>query len=122
MKRELKGTTIVQGLDLEEWLVVVPVLLAVVLTPFLANLTERLGARLLLHLLGLAGAVLGGWAAEFVLFFTLFATRTATGVGWLVGALFLSCIIDALLRVVWSAQEWFRARAHARSHISEPHS
>lgn len=110
LEKEIRGTTIIQGFDVETWLVVVPVLLVVGLTPFAANAVERLGARLLLHVLGLVGAALGGWVAEFALFFTLFATRTATGVGWLVGAIFLGCIVDALLRVAWSAQEWFQAR------------
>ena len=84
-----------------------------VLTPFLAPRVASLGARVLLHVLGLASALLAGWGATFAMLFTIFSERVAAGVGWLVLGAFAAAIIDALLRLGWSAQEWWRARRAA---------
>ena len=67
--------------------------------------------RVLAHVIGLAAALLAGWGAFFAMFFAIFSERMAKGVGWLVLAAFAGSIIDALLRVAWSTQEWLATRA-----------
>jgi uncharacterized membrane protein len=86
------------------------VLLVVVLTPFLAPRISKLGLRVWLHVLGLVAAAFAAWGAFLVIFFTIFTERQPRGVGWVVLAAFAGSIVDALLRVVWSTQEWARAR------------
>lgn len=107
---EVTGTMVIGRFELQGWLVIVPVLVMVLLTPFAANTLERVGLRVLVHLLGLAGTLLAGWGAFFAMFFTIFSEREARGVGWLVVACFAGSLLDALLRVVWSTREWLKAR------------
>lgn len=107
---EITGTMVIGRFELNGWLVIVPVLILVLLTPFAANTLERVGLRVLVHLLGLAAALLSGWGATFAMLFTIFSDRQAEGVGWLVLACFAGSVLDALLRVVWSTREWLQAR------------
>lgn len=107
---ELTGTMLLGKFEVEGWLVVAPVLLATMLTPFFANRLLRAGPRVWVHLLGLVAAVTSGWGAFFAMFFTLFSEREARGLGWVVLGCFAGALLDALLRLGWSTQEWWRAR------------
>ncbi len=112
---EITGTMVVGKFELEGWLVVIPVLLAVILTPYFAVKIPKPEWRVVVHIAGFAAALLAGWGAFFAMFFTIFAERMARGVGWVVIAALAGSIIDALLRVVWSIQEWLAARTASRS-------
>lgn len=105
---ELTGTMVIGKFELEGWLVIVPVLLVMVLTPFLANRLRGPGLRVWVQLLGLATALMSGWGAGFAMYFTIFSEREAQGVGWLVLACFAGAILDGLWRVVWATIEWRR--------------
>lgn len=107
---EITGSMIVGKFDVEGWLVIVPVLLVVLLTPFFAARVPSLGYRVLMHLAGFLGAALAAYGALFAMFFTIFSTREAKGVGWIVIALFLGSVGDAIARLAWSLQEWRSAR------------
>jgi hypothetical protein len=107
---EVTGSMIVGKFDLEGWLVIVPVLLVVLLTPFIAPRVANLGWRVLVHVLGFVATAFAAYGAFFAMFFTIFSTREAKGVGWIVIALFSGSVIDALLRLIWSIQEWRSAR------------
>lgn len=108
---EVTGTKIASTIGVEGWLMSAPVLLVLALIPFLAPLIQRLGIRVWVHVLGLIAAGLTGWSGAVIMFFTIFAERTPTLVGLVVLAVFAALFIDALLRVVWSTQEWMRFRA-----------
>ena len=110
---EITGSMIVGTFDVEGWLLIVPVLLVVLLTPFLAPRVQRLGWRVVVHVVGFVGAALAAYGAFFAMFFTIFYTREARGVGWIVIALFLGSLVDALLRLGWSLQEWRASRLKA---------
>lgn len=110
---ELTGTMVVGKFELEGWAVVVPVLLVVLLTPYLAPRVTRLGLRVLVHVLGLLAALFAAYGAFFAMLFAIFSERTFYGVGWIVVASFVGSIVDAVLRVIWSTQEWLRSRAPA---------
>ena len=112
---EITGTAVVGRFELEGWLLIVPVLVIVLLTPFAANTLERVGLRVLVHVLGLVAAALAAWGATFAMLFTIFSEREAKGAGWLVLGCFGGSLLDALLRVVWSTREWLKARALAKS-------
>lgn len=114
---ELTGTMVMGKFELEGWAVVVPVLLVVLLTPWLAPRVPRLGLglRVLVHVLGLLAALLAAYGAFFAMLFAIFSERTFSGVGWIVVGSFVGSIVDAVLRVIWSTQEWLRARAPAPS-------
>ena len=71
---------------------------------------SHLGSRVWMHVAGLVAAGVAGYVALFGLFFALLADRVVRGVGWLVLAAFAGSFVDAVLRVVWSTQEWLRAR------------
>lgn len=114
LETELTGTMIIGKFELEGWMVVVPVLLVVVLTPFLAPRVQRPGLRVLVHSAGLVAAVFAGWGAFFAMFFTIFTERVPKGAGWVVLAEFAGSIVDAILRVVWSALEWRASRVAPR--------
>lgn len=114
LETEITGTMIIGRFELEGWMVVVPVLLLVVLTPYLAPRVQRLGLRVLLHVAGLGAALFAAWGAFFAMFFTIFTERVPRGVGWVVLAAFVGSIIDAMLRVVWSAMEWRASRIAPR--------
>lgn len=119
-EKEITGTMVVGKFELEGWAVIIPVVLAVVLTPFIAPRIEKLGWRVLVHVVGLAAALFAGWGAFFAMFFTIFSSRTAKGAGWLVLAAFVASLLDALLRAAWSTQEWLAARAATRASRSAP--
>lgn len=110
IQNELTGKVVLGALEVEAWLIVVPVLLVLILTPFIANRLRRLGARVWVHLLGFAAALFSGWAAGFAMFFTIFREREARGAGWLVLAAFFGAVLDALWRLGSSFAEWRRAR------------
>jgi hypothetical protein len=112
---EITGTMVVGHFELEGWLLIVPVVLLVLLTPFAANRLAREGLRVLVHVLGLVATALAGWGATMAMLFTIFSEREAKGVGWVVLACFGGALLDALLRVVWSTQEWLKARALAKA-------
>ena len=59
---------------------------------------------------GLVAALFAAWGAFFAMFFTIFTERLPRGVGWVVLAAFVGSIVDAVLRVVWSAMEWRASR------------
>ena len=106
----ITGLELVDKLHGDVWAIFLPAVLVCVVTPFVAlRLVAPLG-RMLVHVLGLLAALLTGYAAGFVMFFSLFTNRTARGVGWLVIALFVASVIDAALRVVWSVREWWGLR------------
>ncbi len=111
---ELTGTMVMGKFELEGWAVVIPVLLVVVLTPFIAARVSLLGWRVLIHVLGLAASLFAGWGALLATLFSIFTERMFHGAGWVVIASFVGSIIDALLRVVWSLREWMRGRALPR--------
>jgi hypothetical protein len=117
LEKEITGTMVVEGFGLEAWMMSIPVLLAVVLIPYLAPRVQRLGLRVWLHVAGLVAAVLTGWTGFVIMHFAIFSERMVAGVGWLVLAAFAGSIVDALLRVVWSAQEW---RAVRRASTTAP--
>ena len=108
---EITGTKIASTIDVEGWLMSAPVLRVLALIPFLAPLIQRLGLRVWVHVLGLVAAAMAGWGGMVIMFFSIFSERTPTLVGLLVLAVFAALIIEALLRVVWSTQEWMRLRA-----------
>ena len=107
---EIPGSMVIGKFDLQAWLVIVPVLLVVLATPFIAARVPTIGWRAVVHLIGFIGAAMMGYGAFFAMFFTIFSTREARGVGWIVIALFVGSLIDALLRLVWGVQEWRSAR------------
>lgn len=107
---ELTGVMVVGKLELQGWMLVVPVLLLVLLPPYFASRIPRLGWRVLLHAVALLAALVAAWGAFMVMFFTLFTEREPRGVGWVVVAAFAGSVLDASLRVGWSTQEWVRAR------------
>jgi hypothetical protein len=115
LETELTGVTVMGKFEVEGWMVVVPVLLVVVLIPFLAPRVQRLGARVLLHALGVLATLFAGWGAVLAMLFTIFTDRTPRGLGWVVLGAFAASIVDAGLRFVWSLQEWLRARALAKT-------
>ena len=108
---EITGTMMFGKFDVEGWLVVVPVLLAVIVIPFLAPRIPKLGWRVVLHGLGFFAAFFAGYCAFFVMFFSLFTERMAKGAGWVVLGTFAASLLDALFRLIWSTQEWLRARS-----------
>ena len=110
MTTELTGAMVVGKFELQGWMLVVPVLLLVVLPPYFALKIPRLGWRVLLHAVALVAALFAAWGAFMAMFFTLFTEREARGAGWVVLAAFAGSVLDASLRVVWSTQEWVRAR------------
>ncbi len=112
---ELTGTMVVGKFELEGWAVVLPTLLVLVLTPYLAPRVAKLWLRVLVHVLGLIAALFAAWGAFFVMLFTIFSERVFFGVGWVVLGSFVGSILDAALRVIWSTQEWLRARALAKA-------
>ena len=112
---DITGTMVVGKFELDGWAVVIPVLLVVVLTPFLAPRIQRLGARVFVHALGLLATVFAAWGAFFAMLFTIFSERSPKGAGWLVLAAFAAAIIDAGLRFGWSLQEWLRSRVKPAS-------
>jgi hypothetical protein len=112
---EITGTAVIGRFELDGWLVIVPVLLILLLTPFAANRLARVGLRVLVHVLGLVAAALAAWGASFAMLFTIFSDREAKGVGWLVLGCFGGSLLDALLRVVWSTREWLQARRLAKA-------
>lgn len=109
---QITGSMVVGKLDLEAWMYVLPVALVVLLTPFITPRVPRLGVRVLINVLGLVAAGLAGWGGFLIMFFTIFSERLVQGVGWLVLGAFAGSILDALLRLIWSIQEWLRARAN----------
>lgn len=115
VQTELTGTMVIGKFELEGWAVALPVLLVLVLTPYLAARVAKLGLRVLVHVLGLIAALFAAWGAFFVMLFTIFSERAFYGVGWVVLGSFVGSILDAVLRVIWSTQEWLRARAPAKS-------
>lgn len=118
VQTELTGTVVLGRFELEGWAVAVPVLLVLLLTPYLAPRVAALGPRVLVHVLGLIAALLATWGAFFVMLFSIFSERVFFGVGWIVFGCFVGSIVDALLRVVWSLQEWLRARAQLKQAAS----
>ncbi len=110
LEKEITGLMVFGRFDVEGWLLVTAVMLAALLTPFLAMKLSHLGSRVWMHVAGLVAAGVAGYVALFGLFFALFADRVVRGVGWLVLAAFAGSFVDAVLRVVWSTQEWLRAR------------
>lgn len=111
LEKEITGLMVFGRFDVEGWLLVASVLLVMLGTPFVAAKISQLGYRVWLQVTGLLAAGLAGYVALFGMFFALFADRVVKGVGWLVIAAFVGSFIDAVLRVVWSTQEWLRARA-----------
>ncbi|MDP3154637.1 MAG: hypothetical protein Q8N23_18305 [Archangium sp.] len=111
LEKELTGLMVFGRFDVEGWLLVAAVMLAALITPYLAAKVSQLGSRVWLHVVGLVAAGLAGYVAFFGMFFTLFADRVVRGVGWVVLAAFALSFVDAVVRVVWSTQEWLRARA-----------
>ena len=110
LEKEITGLMVFGRFDVEGWLLVAAVMLAALITPYLAAKVSHLGSRVWLHVAGLVAAALAGYVAFFGMFFTLFADRVVRGVGWLVLAAFAGSFVDAVVRVVWSTQEWLRAR------------
>ena len=115
LQTELTGAMLIGKFDLEAWAVVVPVALVLVLTPWLAARVARLGLRVVVHVLGLIAALFAAWGAFFLMLFSIFSEHAFYGVGWIVLASFAGSIIDAVLRVIWSTQEWLRARVLAQA-------
>ncbi len=109
----LTGFELTSKLGLDTWAVIVPVLLITVLTPFIARLFVRPLFRFLTHVVGLLATGFSGYAAFIVLLFTIFTDRMPRGFGWVIIALFVLSFLDAVLRVVWSVQEWVAARRQA---------
>ena len=110
-EQELTGATVVGKFEVDGWMVAVPVLLLVVLIPFVAPRVQRLGLRVWLNALGVLATLFAAWSAFLVMLFTIFSERTPKGAGWLVIAAFTGSIVDAALRFGWSLQEWLKARA-----------
>lgn len=105
------GVEIVSRFEADAWPVLALVLLLAALTPVVARyrLAQQPDLETWAHVLGLAACGLQAYGAALAIFFTVFAEREATAVGVLVLALFGACVVDALLRVAWSAQAWRRA-------------
>ena len=110
IEKEITGLMMFGRFDVEGWLLVASVMLVALITPFLAMKLSHLGYRVWIHVAGLIAAGFAGYGALFGMFFALFADRVVRGVGWLVLACFLGSFVDAVVRVVWSTQEWLRAR------------
>ena len=115
VQTELTGTMVIGKFELEGWAVALPVLLVLVLTPYLAARVAKPGLRVLVHVLGLIAALFAAWGAFFVMLFAIFSERVFYGVGWVVLGSFVGSIVDAVLRVIWSTLEWLRARAAAKA-------
>jgi hypothetical protein len=116
----LTGLALARRIPAEDWLVVVPVLLVVALTPFIAAALRQPVLRLVAHLVGLLGTVVcmyGGWVT---LFFTIFSTRVVKAPGWVMVGLGAGLGVDAVMRVVWSVQEWWSARRAAKAAAEGP--
>lgn len=111
LEKEITGLMVFGRFDVEGWLLLAAVMLVSVSPPFLAAKISHLGHRVWLHVAGLVAAAVAGYLSLFGIFFALFADRVVRGVGWLVLAAFAVSLVDAVLRVVWSTQEWLRARA-----------
>lgn len=107
---EITGSMIVGKFDLEGWMVIVPTVLVALLTPFLAPRVKRLGLRLLVHVAGFVAVSLMAYGAFFAMFFTIFSTREAQGVGWIVLAVFVGLLIEALARLGLGLSELLAAR------------
>lgn len=105
---EHTGLQIVSRFELDAWPVLAAVLLLASVTPLVARYRTATPAGYVvwLHVLGLVACGLSAYGAAFAIFFTIFAEREATPVGWLVIALFLGCVLDALARVGLSVREW----------------
>ncbi len=110
LETELTGRMVLGKFELEAWMLAVPILLLVVLTPYLARWVQRLGLRVWVHVLGFIAAAFAAYLGFFAMFFTLFSDRRPWGMGWVVMGTFVDSFLDALLRVVWSTQEWRRAK------------
>jgi hypothetical protein len=109
LEKEITGTMIVGRFEVDAWLVVVPVVLLVILTPFFAAKVPKLGWRVVLHGAGFLATLFAGYGAFFAMFFALFVERVPRASGWVVLSAFIASIIDGLLRLIWSVQEWRRA-------------
>ena len=107
---ELTGVMVMGKFELDAWMVVVPVLVLVVLAPYVATKIPRLGWRVLLHSLSLLAAGFAAWGAFMSMLFTIFSEREPRGAGWVVLGAFAGSMLDASLRLVWSTQEWVQAR------------
>ena len=110
VETELTGSSFIAKFDAEAWLIIGTVLALTVLTPFLANLLERPLYRLLTHLLGLVAPGFSAYGAGMLLFFSIFTDRQPRPAGWVFLGLFVLSSLDAVLRVVWSVQEWLASR------------
>jgi 3-methyl-2-oxobutanoate hydroxymethyltransferase len=55
-------------------------------------------------------ALLEGAGAGMLLFFSIFTDRQPRPAGWVFLGLFVLSSLDAVLRVVWSVQEWLASR------------
>lgn len=116
---QLTGLELVGKFNGDAWAITIPALLLCVGTPFLAARLAAPGWRLVVHLAGLVAAGFSAYAAAIVMFFTIFSSRSARGVGWLVVALFVGSLLDALLRVFWSVRELVvhRRESSARANL-----
>lgn len=105
---EETGLKIVSRFELDVWPVLALVLLIAITTPLIARyrVPSPAGVVVWLHVLGLVACALSAYGAVFAVFFTIFAEREATPVGWLVISLFVGCVLDALARVGFSIAEW----------------
>lgn len=109
---ESTGVEVLARFEPEAWPVLVLVLAIALLTPVLAPrlLAQRPGQLVWAHVLGLVACALSTYGLLFALYFTIFSEREATLAGLAVLGLFGACVLDALARLAWSAQEWRGAR------------
>jgi phosphotransferase system glucose/maltose/N-acetylglucosamine-specific IIC component len=110
----ITGLGIFEKLGWESAVVIVPTLLVLVATPFLANRLVNPVLRLVAHLVGVVAAVFSASAAAFALTFSIFTQRRPWGAGWIFLGVVVGCLVDALLRVVWSEKERQATRPNAR--------
>lgn len=81
-----------------------------VATPFVANRVQRAGAEVWVQLLGLVATGLFSYVGMFGMFFTIFSDRTPRLAGVGVISVFAAMGLDAVTRVGFSVQQWWRAR------------
>lgn len=107
---ELTGVDIFSRVELDAWLVLICCGLVMVFAAPLAMRIVRPGRRVWLHLLALVASAVAMLLLSFLTTFTIFNERELRAAGLVVHVIFALAVLDALLRVVWSTREWWRAR------------